>query len=460
MTRRDLPRVDAVLAHPALVALLPSVPRNLARAVAREVLDELRVTLRDGVTAATGLDTVAAATVQRIRALLERSLRRCINATGVVLHTGLGRAPLSATTVAALAEAASGYVNVQSDVGSGERMPREIHVEELLQRLTGAEATAVVNNNAAATVLVLNQLAAGREVIISRGEMVEIGGAFRLPDIVRLSGCQLVEVGCTNRTHLRDYRCAITPDTALILAVHQSNYRITGFTAQPAITELVALARETGVAFAHDLGSGALVDLTTYGLPHEPTVQESLAAGAEVVFFSGDKLLGGPQCGLILGKRAVVEPLRANPYYRAFRVDKLILTALESTLRLFLDPATLPERHCVLSLLTQTAETLRARAEAFTARVQGVHANLSLTVERVESEIGGGSLAGHTIPSWAVAISSPAMEAGNLAARLRASTPPVFARVHAGRVLLDLRTVLPDEDEMLAAALETIPGMA
>jgi L-seryl-tRNA(Ser) seleniumtransferase len=458
VTRRKLPRVDAVLAHPSLVAALRSVPRELARAAAREVLGELRAALRDGATANTEADAVAAATVERVRALLDRSLRRCINATGVVLHTGLGRAPLSETTVAALVEVASGYANVQSDPGSGERMPRELHVEGLLHRLTGAEAAAVVNNNAAATVLVLNHLAAGREVIISRGEMVEIGGSFRLPDIVRLSGCKLVEVGCTNRTHLHDYRRAITSETALILAAHQSNYRITGFTAQPTIRQLVALAGEAGVALAHDLGSGALLDLTAYGLPHEPTVQESLAAGAAVVFFSGDKLLGGPQCGVILGKRSVVEPLRANPYYRAFRVDKLILTALESTLRLFLDPARLPEQHRVLSVLTAAAEIIRARAEALAARVQGVAPDAALTVERVESETGGGSLAGHTIPSWGVAVSSPVTEAGALAARLRAGTPPVFARVHAGRVLLDLRTVLPGEDELLAAALETVLG--
>jgi len=204
-----------------------------------------------------------------------------------------------------------------------------VHVEALLQQLTGAESAVVVNNNAAATVLVLNSLAPGREVTISRGEMVEIGGAFRLPDIVALSGCRLVEVGCTNRTHLRDYRRALSPDTALILAVHQSNYRITGFTAQTPLPELVALAREAGVACAHDLGSGALVDLSRFGLPREPTVQDSLEAGCEVVFFSGDKLLGGPQCGIIIGRRALVEPMRTNPYYRTFRVDKLTLSALE-----------------------------------------------------------------------------------------------------------------------------------
>jgi L-seryl-tRNA(Ser) seleniumtransferase len=453
MTLRDLPRVDGILAHPELTRL--AAPRRLARAAAREAIAEARVQVQ-AKGAAADPDAVARRAAELLRLKLRPSLRRAINATGVVLHTGLGRAPLSAAAAQALAEVAAGYSNIQADVGSGERMPREVHVEDTLRELTGAEAAAVVNNNAAATVLVLNTLAAGKEVLISRGEMVEIGGAFRLPDIVRLSGCRLVEVGCTNRTHLRDYRRAITPDTALLLPVHQSNYRITGFTAAPDLVGLVALAREHGIACAHDLGSGALHELTAFGLPHEPTVQGSLAAGVDVVFFSGDKLLGGPQCGLILGKRAVIEAMRANPYYRTFRVDKLILAALEATLRLFLDEETVREQHRVTHLLTRSEAEIHQQADALAAHLQSPP--FAATVVSVVSEIGGGSLAGAQLPSWAVRLTSLTMSAEELAARLRLHDPPIFARLHADAVLLDLRSLLPGDDEAIVTALAHLPG--
>ena len=453
MTLRELPRVDSILAHPAVVSAARGAPRELVKAAAREALAEVRARVQAGELADLGLDSVAERAVCLLGRMLRRSLRRCINATGVVLHTGLGRAPLASAAVEALGEVAGGYSNLQADVGSGERMAREVHVEGLLHQLTGAESAVVVNNNAAATVLVLNSLAAGREVIISRGEMVEIGGAFRLPDIVALSGCRLVEVGCTNRTHLRDYRRALSPDTALILAVHQSNYRISGFTAQTPLPDLVALARETGVACAHDLGSGALVDLSQFGLPREPTVQDSLAAGCDVVFFSGDKLLGGPQCGIIVGRRAMVEPMRTNPYYRTFRVDKLTLSALEATLRLFFDPETLCEQHRTIQLLARSADDIRTRAETLAAGVRRDLPTATIGVVPVESEVGGGSLSGHTIASWALSVSTPTMEAGALAARLREGDPAIFCRVHAGCALLDLRTVLPEEDDVVATAV-------
>jgi len=451
MTLRDLPRVDALLAHPDMSRAAEGAPRRLALAAAREAIAGARARVQEGTDVK--VEEIVSRAIELLRAKLRPSLRRCVNATGVVLHTGLGRAPLSPAAARALAEVAGGYSNVQSDVGSGERVPREVHVEAILHELTGAEAAAVVNNNAAATVLVLNTLAAGQEVIISRGEMVEIGGAFRLPDIVRLSGCRLVEVGCTNRTHLRDYRRAITPDTALLLPVHQSNYRITGFTAAPELAELVALAKEYGLSCAHDLGSGALHDLTQFGLPHEPTVQESLAAGADAVFFSGDKLLGGPQCGIILGKRTAVEAMRANPFYRTFRVDKLILAALEATLRLFLAPETIREQHRVTELLTRPEAAIRAQAEALAASVREGCAGLSVAVQSTPSEVGGGSLAGEQLPSWAVALSAEVMSAEELASRLRLNDPPIFARVHEDAVFLDCRTLLAGEEEIVVAAL-------
>jgi len=455
MTLRDLPRVDSLLSHPELLSL-PAAPRCLARRAAREAVAEARARVRAGET--TDVDAVARRAAALLRRRLLPSLRRCVNATGVVLHTGLGRAPLSEAAAGALMEVAAGYVALQSDVGSGERMPREVHVEDLLIELTGAEAVAVVNNNAAATVLALNSFAAGREVVVSRGEMVEIGGAFRMPDIVGLSGCRLVEVGCTNRTHLRDYRRAITPDTALLLVVHQSNYRIIGFTARPELGELAALAHEHGLTCLHDLGSGALVDLSPLGLPHEPTVAESLIAGADLVCFSGDKLLGGPQCGIVAGKRQAIEELRRNPFYRAFRVDKLILSVLEATLRLFLAPESLPARHLVTRLLTLPEQEVRQHAEALAARVEAACPALQARAAPGESEVGGGSLAGHPLPTWVVALTSQTVAAGELVSRLRLGDTPIFARVQSGSVLLDVRTILPGEDDLIVRGLARICG--
>jgi L-seryl-tRNA(Ser) seleniumtransferase len=454
---RSLPRVDEVLAHPLMQVASEGAPRALAREAAREAVEEARAQIAGGSSAD---DVTAEAVSARAAEILQQkrrpSLRRAINATGVILHTGLGRAPLSQVAREALAEAA-GYANIQADVGSGERMAREVHVADLFRQIVGADGVLVVNNNAAATVLALNTLAAGREVIVSRGEMVEIGGAFRIPDIIALSGCRLVEVGCTNRTHLRDYEKAITAETALLLVVHQSNYRITGFASQPELDEVAALAHARGLLCAHDLGSGALLDLRQLGLPHEPSVPESLAAGADVVFFSGDKLLGGPQCGVMLGKADLLERMHRNPYYRTFRVDKLTLAALEATLRLYLEPERLPEKHMVTALLTLPVAAIRARGETLAERLrQECGGWLQVAVAEGVSEIGGGSLAGHTLPTIVVKLSSAKQVTGELAARLRQSEPPIFARVHEGAVLLDLRTVLPEEDELIAAALQRL----
>ncbi len=451
---RDLPRVDEVLAH-RLMTSVEGAPRTVALEAAREAVEEGRQRVLSGEDPVDlSLGAVAARAAELLRRKLRRSLRRAINATGVILHTGLGRAPLSEAAQDAIADVAAGYSNLQADVGSGERMHREVHVEGLLRQLTGAEAAVVVNNNAAATVLVLNTLAAGREVVVSRGEMVEIGGAFRIPEIISLSGCRLVEVGCTNRTHLRDYRKAITSDTAVLLVVHQSNYRIVGFASQPPIEEVVALAHEHDLLCVHDLGSGALLDLRQFGLPHEPSVPESLGADADVALFSGDKLLGGPQCGIILGKAALLEAMHRNPYYRTFRVDKLTLAALEGTLRLFLDQETLTEKHAVMAMLTASAEEITARAEALAARLrQACGDRLQVAVEESVSEVGGGSLAGHTVPTAVVRLSSEGVPAGELAARLRAGEPPLFARVHEDFVVMDLRTVLSGEEDLIVTAV-------
>jgi len=453
---RQLPRVDELLVHPRMAAV--PAARALALKAAREAVAETRARLLAGESAVdVSADAVAARAAEILERAGARSLRRAVNATGVLLHTNLGRAPLSDAAQQALAEVAGGFCNVQADLGSGRRSEREDHVQGLFQAPTGAEAALVVNNTAAATVLALNTLAAGREVIVSRGEMVEIGGAFRIPEILKLAGCRLVEVGCTNRTHLRDYERALTPETALILSVHQSNYRIVGFAEQTPVRELAELAHARGIPCAHDLGSGALLDLRAYGLPHEPTAPESLAAGADVTLFSGDKLLGGPQCGILLGKKAPLAAMHKNPFYRAFRVGKLTLAALEATLRLFLEPETLLEKHRLMSLLTAPLEGIRRRAESLAQEIAASCAGwLAAEAQAGESEIGGGSLAGYPIPTVVVRLSPKGLSPDDLAARLRQSDPPIFTRVHEGCVLLDVRTMLPGEERLIVEALKRI----
>ncbi len=453
---RQLPRVDDLLIHPRMAAV--PAARALALKAAREAVAETRARLLAGESAVdVSADAVAARAAEILEHSAARSLRRAVNATGVLLHTNLGRAPLSEAAQQALAEVAGGFCNVQADLGSGRRSEREDHVQGLFQALTGAEAALVVNNNAAATVLALNTLAAGREVIVSRGEMVEIGGAFRIPEILKLAGCRLVEVGCTNRTHLRDYERALTPETALILSVHQSNYRIVGFAGQTPVRDLAELAHARGIPCAYDLGSGALLDLRAWGLPHEPTVPESLAAGADVTLFSGDKLLGGPQCGVLLGKREKLAAMHRNPFYRAFRVGKLTLAALEATLRLFLEPETLLEKHRLMSLLTAPLEGIRRRAESLAQEIAASCGNwLTAEAQAAESEIGGGSLAGYPIPTVVVRLSPKGISPDDLAARLRRSDPPIFTRVHEGCVLLDVRTILPGEERLIVPALRRI----
>jgi L-seryl-tRNA(Ser) seleniumtransferase len=455
---RQLPRVDDLLVHPRLAAV--PAAHALALEAAREAVAETRARILAGETAMdVSSDAIAARAAEILERAAARSLRRAVNATGVLLHTNLGRAPLSEAAQQALADVAAGFCNLQAGLASGRRSERESHVQGLFQSLTRAEATLVVNNNAAATVLVLNTLAAGREVIVSRGEMVEIGGAFRIPEILKLAGCRLVEVGCTNRTHLRDYERAITSETGLILSVHQSNYRIIGFSEQTPVRDLAELAHARGIPCAHDLGSGALLDLRPFGLPHEPTVPESLAAGADVALFSGDKLLGGPQCGIILGKKALLAAMHKNPFYRAFRVGKLTLAALEATLRLFLEPETLPEKHRLMSLLTAPLDGIRRRAESLAQEIAASCAGwLSAEAQAGESEIGGGSLAGHPIPTFVVRLRPQNLSPDDLAARLRQGDPPIFTRVQEACVLLDARTMLAGEDHLVASALQHIGG--
>jgi L-seryl-tRNA(Ser) seleniumtransferase len=431
---RDLPSVDRMLSDPRLA----DRPRELALAAARAALEQARATIRAGGDPG---DPVADAVAALERAVRPR-LRRVINATGVVVHTNLGRAPLPASALARLSEVAAGYSNLELDLGTGRRGSRHDHLAETLARLTGAEAALVVNNCAAAVMLALAALAEGREVVVSRGELVEIGDGFRIPDVLVRSGAQLVEVGTTNRTRIADYERAIGPETAVLLRVHPSNFRVVGFTEQPALGELAAVARAHELPLVDDLGSGALVDLAD-----EPTAAASLAAGADLVCFSGDKLLGGPQAGIVVGRADLVDRLRRHPLQRALRADKLGLAALEGTLALYLDPARARREIPVLRMLEEPLAAVRARAERLASLVDG-------EVEETVGRVGGGALPVTDLPSAACAVEA------ELAAPLREGDPPVLGIVRDGRLLLDARTVADEEVDLVAAAVTSARASA
>ena len=424
---RDLPSIDELLRDDVLAA----APHPLAVDAARTTLERARDEIRAG---ADPGDVARRARLELERVLGPR-LRRVINATGVIVHTNLGRAPLPESALERVREVGASYSNLEYDVGAGVRGSRQDHVADVLGRLTGAEAAVVVNNNAGAVLLVLAALAAGREVIVSRGELVEIGDGFRIPDVLGRSGARLVEVGTTNRTRAVDYERAIGPDTALLLRVHPSNYRIVGFTERPTLPQLARVARRAAVPLVDDLGSGALVPLHD-----EPTARDALAGGADVVCFSGDKLLGGPQAGIVAGRAELVERVRRHPLHRALRADKLTLAALEGTLALYLDPERARGEIPVLRMLDEPAEAVRARAEGLAAACGG-------DVEETVARAGGGALPLAELPSFACAVEEELAEA------LRAHDPPVVAVVRDGKTLLDCRTLRDDELDEVAAAV-------
>ncbi|WP_448204892.1 L-seryl-tRNA(Sec) selenium transferase [Azospirillum sp. sgz302134] len=454
---RALPQVERLMGSAEAAALIAVHGRPPVLRAIRLYLAELRARLREGRGDAPAISAagILAAAGERLDEDAVPRLRRVINATGIVLHTNLGRAPLAPQAVAAVVEAASGYMNLEYDLDAGNRGSRYQGVSGLLCELTGAEAALVVNNNAAAVLLALAALAVPGEAVVSRGELVEIGGSFRVPDVIAQSGARLVEVGTTNKTRVGDYERAIGPDTRVLLKVHPSNYRIQGFTAAPERAELAALARARGVLAVEDLGSGSLLDLRPIGLPHEPTVQESLAAGMDLVTCSGDKLLGGPQAGLILGRKEVVARLKAHPLLRALRVDKLTLAALEATLKLYRAPERAAAGVPVLAMLGAPVEALDRRAERLRAALAADMAELpgvEVTVLAGTGFAGGGALPAAAIPTRIVALRcvSPGIE--ELARRLRRHRPAVVGRIKDGRLLFDLRTVTDDEVPEIAAA--------
>ena len=449
---RALPAVEAVLQQPALTAALAVLPRPLVVEAVRAELAGARGRLKARGSATPDAMTLAVAAARRAHSEHRPQLRRVLNATGVVLHTNLGRAPLSAAARHAIDLVGRGYSTLEFDLATGRRGERGIGVERWLRRLTGAEAALVVNNGAAAVLLVLASLASGRKVLVSRGELVEIGGSFRIPDILERSGASLVEVGTTNRTHLKDYQRALDrhPDAAAILRVHRSNFRVAGFTVQPSLEELATLARRRRVALVEDLGSGALTDLSELGLEREPTVRESLNAGCDVVTFSGDKLLGAPQAGLILGRKTFVERARRDPLARALRVDKLTLAALEATLPSYCVPQQAIREIPALRMLAEPDEALERRARALAEAVRDRVPGLDVTVERGSGEVGGGALPLQRLPGWVVALGSESHAVETLDRWARGADPPVIGYIRAGKFRMDVRTL--GDDEVLEAA--------
>ncbi len=457
-----LPSIDELLRLPAVQPSLARYGHVAVTDAARAVLDQLRQAISsdrlDERGTAAAIQALASLVEHHLNESLGYSLRPVINATGVILHTNLGRAPLSEEALRHVAEIAQGYSNLEFDLDTGERGKRDSHIDRLFARLLHTEkrevSTIVVNNNAAAVLLSLNALAEGGEVIVSRGELVEIGGSFRIPDVMAKSGALLREVGTTNRTRIADYEAAITDTTRLLLRVHRSNFQIVGFAEQPSLDELVALGRKHGIPVMEDLGSGDLFELRQVGVHGEPTILASVRAGVDVITYSGDKLLGGPQAGLISGSRELVTKIRSNPLFRAVRVDKMFYAALEATLLAYLreDYDSIP----ALRMMRLGAEELRNRTEHFMRKLHIISPQLHIEVVASRSVLGGGAAPGSTLPTHVLAVSHSTMSADAICGKLRQWGAPIIGRVEDGRVLIDLRTVTAEEEELVAAALEGI----
>ena len=452
MQLRDLPSVDSIMGTEAVAGIVDNYSREWVVDLVRHELDQARERVRNGAAAPTALE-LAESICGQVQSVARVEPRRVINATGVIIHTNLGRAPLSRAANDAIVQAAQGYTNLELDLVSGRRGSRQSHLKSLLCQLTGAEAALAVNNNASALLLGLSALAAGQEVIVPRGEAVEIGGGFRIPDVLRQSGGTLVDVGTTNRTYIQDYEQAITENTAALLKVHASNFRVEGFTAAVEAPELVELGNQRGIPVLHDVGSGCFLPTQQYGLAHEPMPQESISAGVGLVFFSGDKLLGGPQAGIVVGKRELVGKLERHPLARAVRIDKLSLAALTATLLHYLREEA-EEEIPIWRMIGASAESIKARAQRWREQLPedaGVELRPSL------SAVGGGSLPGETLPTWvlAAACSDGPGSPEEVMEGLRRAEPPVVARIEDDQVMLDPRTVLPEEEEDMLKALRT-----
>lgn len=456
---RALPAIDRLLGTPLLAELERTQPHILIREAAQQTVENLRRQLLDDQAALPDLDLlfVASLVAARVATMARPSLRKVINVTGTLLHTNLGRAPLCKEALQAIKDISQGYSNLEYDLDEGKRGKRFTHVEELICKLTGGEAATVVNNNAGAVMLALAALAGGRSALVSRGELIEIGGSFRIPDIMAASGVDLVEVGTTNRTHLKDYAGAINDKTALILKVHTSNYRILGFTEAVAGEELARLAHQHDIPVLEDLGSGLLIDLTPYGLPREPTVRETLKTGIDLVTFSGDKLLGGPQAGIIVGNLDAIDKVRKHPVARALRIDKLTLAALEATLRLYLDPQKALHQIPTLQMLSLPVAELQQRCESLLPQLRELIGEaVKLTIIDETATVGGGALPLAELPGRVIAIVPNNLSMNQLSSRLRSCEPAVIGRIKDNQFLIDPRTLNADDEAQLLQALQQV----
>ncbi len=457
---RNLPSVNELLETPPLQGLVDRVSHNVVVSGIRNFLGNLRNDLQSAAADIKVPNPVDLA--ERIANWIssedQPSLRAVINATGILLHTGLGRAPLAEDAVKAICEVAQGYASVEVDLNSGERSQRVAAVEKLLKELTGAEAAAIVNNNAAATLITLTALAKDKEVIVSRGQLIEIGGSFRLPDVMTASGAKLHEVGTTNKARISDYASAINQETAALMRVHTSNFVVVGFTQEVTLKELVALGAKRHLPVIDDIGSGALVDFSKYGVSGEPVASESIRAGADVVLFSGDKLVGGPQCGIIVGRKSLVDKVAKHPLMRAMRVDKITLASLAATLRLYRDPETAEQAVPLLSLLSASIDNLKNRAARLAPQLAATSAIAAAEPVEDQSMLGGGSLPTQVIPTWCIALTPSKGSVDKLASDLRSASPAIFGRVQSDRLLLDLRSVFPKQDQQIIAILESFGG--
>lgn len=451
---KSIPKVDEFLGW---VGDITDTPATMVKSAVRELLDNMREAILSG-EPIKKMELTREALLPKFKARLSQKMtlnfRTVINATGVVVHTNLGRSLLPDSAMAMITQVGARYSNLEFDLNTGKRGSRYSLVENLLCELTGAEAALVVNNNAAAVLLVLETLAAGQEVIVSRGQLVEIGGSFRIPDVMAKSGAKMVEVGATNRTHLRDYENAITDETAMLLKVHSSNFRMVGFTAEVDLPDLVSLASKKRLLVMEDLGSGSLIDLSGFGLQKEPTVSEAVKAGVDVVTFSGDKLLGGPQAGLIVGKRKIIEKIKKNPMNRALRIDKFTLAGLEAVLRLYFDEEAALKTIPTLAMLTMPSEEIKKKANRLLRRIKkDLKGKCNVSLMQTESRVGGGAMPEHGLVTWAVTLEPRSQTVNELESNLRAAELPVIGRIEEDRFLLDMRTVADDEIPALTKCL-------
>jgi len=456
-----LPGIDHILELAKVDSALNDVPRSIVRRAARQVVNRLRSSILYAIDEVPDKDLQDVAVLNAVKALVLRemspNLRHVVNAAGIVIHTNLGRSLLAENAVKILSRIASRYSNLEFDLSTGKRGIRYACVEDLLCEITGAPAAMVVNNNAGAVLLCLDTLAHGKQVIVSRGELVEIGGSFRIPDVMVKSGAGLIEVGTTNRTHMEDYESAIDDDTALLLKVHTSNYRIQGFTAEVPLKNLVELGRKYKIPVMEDLGSGTFIDFSRYGLVKEPTVQESVAAGTDVVTFSGDKLLGGPQAGIIVGQKEIIHEIGKNPLTRALRIDKLTLAALESTLRLYRDPDKAVREIPTLQLITRPLESIDSKARELAERLERIE-NPRMTVSLLyrPSRVGGGALPLLELPSRCIGIRIDGLSSAGISEFMRQNDPPVIGRIEEDLFIMDLRTIRDDEHEIIQTAFSNL----